>query len=93
MRRTLLRSAAFVRASKRLLKKNPDVAEAFRVALERLAEDASDARLKTHRLKGDLDGAMACSVNHELRIVFEFVVHDGAQAILLRTVGTHEQVY
>jgi mRNA interferase YafQ len=34
-----------------------------------------------------------CSAGHDLRMVFEFVQHDGAEAILLQTVGTHNEVY
>ena len=30
---------------------------------------------------------------YDLRIVFEFVQHEGAEAILLQAVGTHDQVY
>jgi hypothetical protein len=28
-----------------------------------------------------------------LRILFEFVQHEGAEAISLQTVGTHDEVY
>jgi mRNA-degrading endonuclease YafQ of YafQ-DinJ toxin-antitoxin module len=61
--------------------------------LESLAEDAFHAALKTHKLKGELAGSWACSAGYDLRIVFEFVQHEGAEAILLKTVGTHDEVY
>ncbi len=93
MKRGLLRSNAFVRAAKRLVKKRPDVAEDLRVALELLSEDAFHPKLKTHKLKGDLEGSLACSAGYDLRILFEFVQHEGAEAILLQTVGTHDEVY
>lgn len=93
MKRVLLRSSAFVRAAKRLVKKRPDVAEDLRAALELLSEDAFHPKLKTHKLKGDLEGSLACSVSYDLRILFEFVQHEGAEAILLQTVGTHNEVY
>ncbi|MEW6297430.1 MAG: type II toxin-antitoxin system mRNA interferase toxin, RelE/StbE family [Thermodesulfobacteriota bacterium] len=83
MKRVLLRSSAFVRAAKRLLKKRPDVAEDLRAALELLSEDAFHPKLKTHKLKGDLEGSLACSAGYDLRILFEFVQHEGAEAILL----------
>jgi mRNA-degrading endonuclease YafQ of YafQ-DinJ toxin-antitoxin module len=44
-------------------------------------------------LKGKLAGSWASSVGYDLRIVFSFVEHEGAEAILLGTVGTHEEVY
>ncbi len=93
MRRRLLRSSAFVRAAKRRVRKDPRVAEDIRAALELLAGDAFHPQLRTHKLKGKLKGSWACSVGYDLRIVFKFVRHEGAEAILLETVGTHEEVY
>lgn len=93
MRRLLLRSPTFVRAAKRLLKKQPWAAEGLQETLELLAEDAFQPRLKTHKLKGDLADSWACSAGYDLRIVFAFVQHDEAEAILLQTVGTHDEVY
>jgi addiction module RelE/StbE family toxin len=93
MRRRLLRSTAFVRAAKRRVRKDPRVAEDIRAALELLAEDVSHAQLRTHTLKGKLEGSWACSVGYDLRIVFRFVRHKGTEAILLETIGTHDEVY
>lgn len=93
MRRPLLRSSAFVRAAKRRVRKNPREAEDIRAALELLAEDAYHPQLQTHKLKGKLRGSWACSAGYDLRIVFKFVRHEGTEAILLETVGTHDEVY
>ncbi len=93
MRRRLIRSNAFVRSARRFLKRSPDVSEGLRVALEQLAEDASDPSLRTHKLKGRLEGLWACSAGYDLRVVFSFVQHEGEEAILLQTVGTHDEVY
>ncbi len=93
MRRVLLRSSAFVRAAKRYVKKRPSAAEGLRQALELLAEDAFNPGLKTHKLRGELEGSWACSAGYDLRILFEFIQHEGAEAILLQTVGTHDEVY
>jgi addiction module RelE/StbE family toxin len=93
MKRVLLQSAAFIRAARRLVKKNPEAAPNLEAALETLAEDAFRPALKTHKLKGELAGLWACSAAHDLRIVFEFVQHEGAEAILMQTVGTHDEVY
>ena len=49
--------------------------------------------LKTHKRKGELAGSWACSAGYDLRILFEFVQHEGAEAILLHTIGTHDEVY
>lgn len=76
-----------------MVRKNSKEAENLRSALELLAEDAFHPRLKTHKLKGQLEGSWACSAGYDLRIVFEFVQHEGAEAILLETIGTHDEVY
>jgi mRNA-degrading endonuclease YafQ of YafQ-DinJ toxin-antitoxin module len=91
--RRLIRSQAFVRAAQRLLKKNPESAGGLRAALEQLADDAHHPSLRTHKLKGDLEGLWACRAGYDLRIVFSFVPHEGEQAVLLQTVGTHDEVY
>ena len=93
MSRTLLQSTSFIRAAKRVVKKNPDIASDIQATLELLSEDAFHPRLKTHKLKGSLEGSWACCAGYDLRIVFEFVQYSGAEAILLETVGTHKDVY
>lgn len=67
--------------------------EDLRAALELLAEDVHDSRLRTHKLKGRLEGSWACSAGYDLRIIFSFVEQEGTEAILLETVGTHDEVY
>jgi mRNA-degrading endonuclease YafQ of YafQ-DinJ toxin-antitoxin module len=64
-----------------------------RATLDVLATDAFDPQLKTHKLTGDLDERWACSAGYDLRILFRFVRHEGAEAILLLTMGTHDEVY
>jgi mRNA interferase YafQ len=93
VRRELIRTTAFVRALRRILKKRRDVESDVRVALEVLEADAFDPGLKTHKWTGKLDGTWACSAGYDLKILFEFVRREGAEAILLLTVGTHDEVY
>lgn len=93
MKRLLLQSSPFVRAAKKCVKKNPAAAADIQSALELLAADALQARLKAHKLKGNLEGSWACSAGYDLRIVFRFVVWESKEAILLETIGTHEEVY
>jgi mRNA-degrading endonuclease YafQ of YafQ-DinJ toxin-antitoxin module len=93
MRRILIRSSAFLRAARRIAKKHPHAAEGMRAALEQLAEDAFHPSLKTHKLRGDLEGSWACSAGYDLRIIFAFVQHEGQEAILLESGGTHDEVY
>ena len=93
MKRSLLPSAAFVRTARRFTKKHPDAAEHLQAALELLAEDAHHPALRSHKLKGKLAKSWACSAGYDLRIVFQFVQNQGAEAILLEAVGTHDEVY
>jgi mRNA-degrading endonuclease YafQ of YafQ-DinJ toxin-antitoxin module len=44
-------------------------------------------------LKGDLDGVWACSVGRDLRVLFEFIMVDETEKLLLLTVGSHDEVY
>ena len=93
MKRLLLRSNAFIRAARRIARKNPELAKDIRTALELLAEDAFHPLLRIHKLRGKLEGSWACSAGYDLRIVFEFTQYDGSEAILLETIGTHQEVY
>lgn len=93
MKRELVRTNAFIRAAKRYAKKNAQSAAEVEAALVFLQDDAFDPRLKTHKLKGDLDGLWACSAGYDSRIVFEFTQRGGQEAIALLTMGTHDEVY
>jgi addiction module RelE/StbE family toxin len=93
VKRKLVRTNGFVRAAKRYVKKNPQSANDIEAALAALEQDAHNSRLRTHKLKGNLDGFWACSAGYDLRIVFELTQFEGKEAILLLTVGTHDEVY
>jgi addiction module RelE/StbE family toxin len=93
MKRLLLPSNAFVRSTRRFTRKHPQVAAELQLTLELLAEDAYQPQLKTHKLKGKLASSWAASTGYDLRIVFQFVKHKGQDAILLESVGTHDEVY
>jgi addiction module RelE/StbE family toxin len=82
-----------LRSAKRLARKRPELADDLRVTLELLAEDALAPCLKSHKLKGSLAGSWACTGGNDLRIVFQFVKHQGKHAILLEAAGTHDEVY
>ena len=88
-----MKSSSFVRTAKRILRKNPNLASDIQATLELLSEDAFHSSLRTHKLKGNLDGSWACSVAYNLRIIFEFVQHDENEAILLEAIGSHDEVY
>jgi mRNA interferase YafQ len=93
VKRLLIPSTAFVRSSRRFVRKFPHLASELQLALELLAADAFHPKLKTHKLKGKLAGSWACSAGYDLRFIFQFVKHQGKDAILLEDVGTHDEVY
>jgi len=49
-----------------------------------------DARLRTHKLTGKLEGLWAFSVDYDWRVIFKFLKED---EILLIHVGGHDEVY
>ena len=57
MKRPLLPSSAFVRAAKRLVKRDPSLALPIQAVMELLVEDAFHPQLRTHKLKGQLEGS------------------------------------
>jgi mRNA-degrading endonuclease YafQ of YafQ-DinJ toxin-antitoxin module len=79
-------SSRFLRKARKL--KEPG-ASMLRAALRRFAADPLDPLLRTHKLRGDLDGYWAFSVEEDLRVVFRWV---GDEAFLVN-LGTHDQVY
>ena len=93
MKRSLVRSTAFVRAARRAVRRDPQLAAQLSLTLERLCEDVFHPLLRSHKLKGALRGKWAATVNYDFRIVFRFVEHEGEEAIHLLTMGGHDGVY
>jgi len=57
--------------------------------------DPFDPSLRTHKLRGELKGVLACTLKYDTRIVFELMPDPdyGDDAILLIDIGSHEEVY
>jgi mRNA-degrading endonuclease YafQ of YafQ-DinJ toxin-antitoxin module len=73
--KNLVWSTSFVRKFKRLIKKNPPLRSQVENILQLLTEDPFDSSLRTHKLKGDLDGVWSCSIDYDNLILFEFVTN------------------
>ena len=91
-------TTAFRRAGSRLAKQDSELAKQIRDAVELLEADMFAPGLRSHKLRGDLAGCWACSVNYSVRIVFEVGTPEElngflAETIVLLTVGTHDEVY
>jgi mRNA interferase YafQ len=93
VRWVLLHSPAFARDLRAWLKSHPRTVTTVEATLEQLSADPSHPSLRTHKLRGPLAGCWACSAGYDLRVVFEYVQHQEAEAILLLALGTHDEVY
>lgn len=91
----LIWSPGFVRKFKRLVKKNPQLRSSIEEVLLLLTEDPFNSSLRTHKLKGDLEGVWSCSIDYDNRILFEFITNldSGEEDIFLLTIGSHDDVY
>ena len=93
--RTLVWSSAFLRAFRRAVRRQPEIRPRVERVLRLVSEDPFQSALRSHKLKGDLAGAWACTVDYDNRILFELVQNpdSGEEEILLLTMGTHDEVY
>ncbi len=93
--RTLIWGKSFVGAFKRVIKKQPTLRNDIEDTLWQLADDPFAPQLVTHKLKGQLSDFWACSVNYDMRIIFEFVKSEDQSEddIFLLDIGTHDDVY
>ena len=84
-----------MRAFKRVTRRQPVLRARIERTLRQLAEDPFHPSLHSHKLKGQLVGAWACSVSYDVRILFDLVQNPttGEEEILLLTVGSHDEVY
>ena len=61
----------------------------LRAALRRFAADPLDPLLRTHKLKGDLDGYWAFSADDDLRVLFRWT----GDTFTLIALGSHDEIY
>lgn len=88
-------SPAFARNVKRLVRQSPQMTEAIARTLQQLSEDVYPPSLKTHKLRGNLDGVWSCSIDYSNRILFRFIPtsEENEEEILSLTLGSHDDVY
>ncbi len=93
--RRLVWDTSFRRAFRRVTRRSPELGERIFAVLAALAGDPFDPQLKTHRLRGQLEGLWACWVEYDSRIVFvlEPDPAGGEDAVVLADIGTHDEVY
>jgi len=84
-----------VRAFKRAVRRQLKLRIKIERTLHQVPKDPFHPMLYSHKLKGELAGAWACTVDYDNRIPFEFAQNpeSGEEEILLLTMGTHDEVY
>jgi addiction module RelE/StbE family toxin len=93
--RRLVWDSSFRRALKGRTRNDRSLQDRIFDTLDELVADPFQPKLKTHKLKGRLDGLWACSVEYDCRIIFSFVPdpESDADAIVLVDLGSHDEVY
>lgn len=77
------------------MRKHPDLRQDIEDTLRLLVQDPFAPTLETHKLKGKLSDAWACSAGYDLRIIFDFVKDETQKedAVFLIEIGTHDEIY
>jgi addiction module RelE/StbE family toxin len=93
--RKLAWDTSFRRAYRKWVRKNPGLQGRIFEVLSLLATDVFDPQLKSHKLRGQLEGLWACSVEYDCRIVFTFEPdpESSEDMIVLIDIGSHDEVY
>lgn len=86
----LVWDSTFKKAYKKRVGNDPIVKKRFWICLELFEHNPFDARLKTHKLTGKLEGLWAFSIAYDCRVIFKF--HD-PKTVLLIDIGSHDEVY
>ncbi len=91
----LILSPSFKRAFKTIIKRKPELKSKIELKLRLLADNPYNPVLCTHKLKGKLSEAWACTVEYDCRIVFCFEHNQETlqEEINLIDIGTHDEVY
>lgn len=93
--RKLVWDSSFRRAFKAQTHSNKKLQLRILAVLELLVDNPFHPQLKTHKLKGRLDGLWASWVEYDCRIIFLFDADpdSGEDAIVLVDLGSHDEVY
>jgi addiction module RelE/StbE family toxin len=83
-------SSSFKRAFKKRIASRKELEAKFWRRVEIFTRDPPDARLRTHKLSGELRDFWSFSVEHDVRVVFQFPAKNRA---LFTDIGTHGEVY
>ncbi len=83
-------SSSFKRAFKKRVEGRKPLEGKFWKRVEMFESDPHDARLRTHKLSGDLQEYWSFSIEYDVRVVFQFA--NGNRAVFT-DIGSHDEVY
>lgn len=81
----------YTRRAAKFIKRHLEVAGAYVKTLSLLEANPRHPSLRTHALKGHLEGLHSISINMSFRITIEMIITE--KEIILINVGDHDQVY
>ena len=87
----LVWDVAFKRSYKKRISSDIILKKKFWDTVQLFLENPFDARLKTHKLSGKLQGLWAFSVAYDCRVIFKFL--NDAKTVLLIDIGSHDEIY
>jgi len=93
LKRELIKSNSFIKAAKKYVLSNPNVLAKIKNTLLIMEEDCFSPLVRTHKLKGNLDGYYAGSAGYDLRIIFKIIKVIDKEYIYLESIGSHADVY
>jgi mRNA-degrading endonuclease YafQ of YafQ-DinJ toxin-antitoxin module len=83
-------SSSFKRAFRKRIEGRPPLEGKFWKRLKIFQNNPSEARLRTHKLSGDLQEYWSFSVEYDVRVVFLFATKN---RVVFHDIGTHDEVY
>jgi addiction module RelE/StbE family toxin len=90
----LNRTSKFGREYVKFAKHSLHILNKIDYVIKKLEVNPFEPSLRTHKLKGKLEGIWACKVTEDIRILFEIDEDENKElCILLLSVGKHEEVY
>lgn len=80
----------FKKIYKKKVSNNQDLKKKFWDTLKLFTKNPFNQKLKTHKLRGKLEGLWALSITYDCRLIFKFIKKD---EVLLIDIGEHDEVY
>ena len=86
-------SARYLRAYARYVGREKRRERCIEETIESLLKNPYEPHLKTHHLKGNMAGILACTCGYDCRLLFQLRDDRATEVIILLDVGTHDEVY